>query len=127
MDDTLKNRIVIVLAIVAGIFFFTTLASCNSALKQKAARDKELAARITLEEKMSKFSQEKSALEEKAKAREGENAELKTALEVAKKTQLQDELVSQSLKDELNKVTKLKDALEADLKEQASSRKNLKK
>jgi type II secretory pathway pseudopilin PulG len=117
MDESLKNRIVIILAILAAVFFFGTLSSCNSALRQKAARDKEMAARLALEERTSKYAQEKSALEEKAKAKENEVVELKAALETAKKTLVQNELVSQSLKEELQKVTKLKDNLEAELKQ----------
>ncbi len=127
MDETLKNRVVIILAVIAALLFFATLSSCNSAWHQKSAHDKELAARIMLEERISKFSQEKSALEEKAKARENEAAALKVALDTAKKAQVQEELVNQSLKEELDKVTKLKEILENDLKAEAASRKNFKK
>ena len=117
MDENLKNRIVIILGILAAIFFFGTLSSCNSAMRQKAARDKEMAARLALEEKTSKYAQEKSALEEKAKARENEALELKASLEATKKALVQDQLVAQSLKEELEKVTKLKETLEEDLKQ----------
>ena len=80
MEDNLNNRIVIILAILSCLFFFGTLSSCNSAMRQKAGRDKEMAARLQLEEKMNKFSQERSALEEKIKAKEKEAEEAKAAL-----------------------------------------------
>ena len=112
----MKNRIVIILAILTVIFFFSTLSSCNSAMRQKAGRDKEMAARFQLEEKMAKFSQEKSALEEKAKAKEKEAQEVKAEFEAAKKALLQEQLVNQGLKEELQKVTESKIALENDLK-----------
>ena len=117
MDEALKNRIVIILAILSAVFFFGTLSSCNSAIRQKAARDKEMAARLALEERTSKYAQEKSALEEKARAKENETQELKVALEAAKKALVQGQLVSQSLKEELQKVTKLKETLEEDLRQ----------
>ena len=117
MDETLKNRIVIILAILSAVFFFGTLSSCNSAMRQKAARDKEMIARLALEERTSKYAQEKSALEEKAKAKENEAGELKVALEAAKKALIQDQLVNQSLKEELEKVTKLKETLEEELRQ----------
>jgi predicted RNase H-like nuclease (RuvC/YqgF family) len=117
MDEALKNRVVIILAILTAVFFFGTLSSCNSSLRQKAARDKEMAARLALEEKASKYVQEKSALEEKVKAKENEAVELKAALEAAKKALMQDQLVGQSLKEELHKVTKLKETLEEQLKQ----------
>ena len=112
----MKNRIVIVLAILTVIFFFSTLSSCNSAMRQKAGRDKEMAARLQLEEKMGKFSQEKSALEEKAKAKEKEAQEAKADFEAAKKALVQEQLMNQGFKEELQKVTALKVALENDLK-----------
>ena len=110
MEDNLNNRIVIILAILSCLFFFGTLSSCNSAMRQKAGRDKEMAARLQLEEKMNKFSQERSALEEKIKAKEKEAEEAKAALEEAKRILVQEQLINQSLKDELQKVTKLKEA-----------------
>jgi len=116
MDEGLKNRIVIILAILTVIFFFSTLSSCNSAMRQKAGRDKEMAARFQLEEKMAKFSQEKSALEEKAKAKEKETEEANAAFGAAKKALVQEQLMNQGLKEELQKVTELKVSLENDLK-----------
>ena len=106
MEDSLKNRILIILAILSSVFFFGTLSSCNSAMRQKAGRDKEMAARLQLEEKMNKFSQERSALEEKAKAKEKEAEEAKATLEETKKILVQEQLKNQSLTDELQKVTK---------------------
>lgn len=127
MDESLKNRIVIILAVLTAVFFFATLSSCNSAMRQKAAHDKEMAARLALEEKMSKFSQDKSGLEEKAKAKEKEAQELKDTLEATKKALIQDQLVNQSLKEELEKVSKLKETLEENLKEAATGAKKPKK
>ncbi len=126
MSEALKNRVVIVLAILSVIFFFGTLSSCNNAMRQTAERNKEKAARITLEEKTSKYVQEKSALEEKAKAKENELQELKTTLEAVKKDLVQGQLVSQSLKEELQKVTKSKEALEEELRQALVNVKKLK-
>ncbi|MDD5408612.1 MAG: hypothetical protein PHC71_00755 [Candidatus Omnitrophica bacterium] len=108
MDDALKNRIVVILAILSCIFFFGTLSSCNNAMRQKAGRDKEMAARLQMEEKMNKFSQERSALEERAKAKEKEAEEAKAALEETKKVLAQEQLANQNLTDELQKANKLK-------------------
>jgi len=117
MNEALKNRYVIILAIISAVLFLGMFSSCKSAIGQKVARDKEMAARLVLEEKTSKYVQEKSVLEEKAKAKENEAAELKVSLEATKKALLQSQLVNQSLKEELQKVTKLKEGLEDDLKQ----------
>jgi predicted RNase H-like nuclease (RuvC/YqgF family) len=127
MDEALKNRSVIILAVLSTIFFLGTLSSCSNAIRQKAARDKELAARLALEGKTSKYVQERSALEEKAKAKENEAQELKVDLEAARKALVQDQLVSQSLKEELEKVTKLKESLEEDLRQALANGKKPKK
>ncbi|MBU0548047.1 MAG: hypothetical protein KJ710_04790 [Candidatus Omnitrophica bacterium] len=110
MEDALKNRIVIILAISTTIFFFGTLSFYNSAMRQKSGRDKEMAVRLQLEEKINKFSQERSALEERAKAKEKEAEEVRTALEETKGILVQEQLVNQGLKEELKNVTKLKEA-----------------
>jgi len=127
MNEELKNRIIIGLAVFSCIFFFGTLSSCNSAMRQKAARDKEMAVRLAIEEKLSKFSQETSSLTEKAKAKEKEAQELKVKLDTVEKDLVQNQLINQSLKEELQKVTKLKESLENDLKEAQAGAKKLKK
>ncbi|MDO8488839.1 MAG: hypothetical protein Q7S42_01835 [Candidatus Omnitrophota bacterium] len=126
-DSVLKNRIVIILAVLSCIFFFGTLSSCNSSMRQKTARDKEMAARLALEEKMNKFSQEKSVLEEKIKAKEKEVQDLKESFEATKKSLVQAQLVNTSLKEDLQKVTKAKESLEESLKEAQAEVKKLKK
>ena len=127
MDEALKDRMVIVLAILSVVLLFGTLSSCNSAIRQRAARDKEMVARLALEERTNRYAQEKSALEEKTKAKDNEAAELKVALEATKKALVQDQLVSQSLKEELQKVTKLKETLEEELRQALADGKKPKK
>jgi len=110
MEEELKNRIVIILAVLFAVFFFGTLSSCNNARHQQAAYEKERATRIQLEEKEGRFLQEKTALEEKAKTKEKEAEEAKAALEATKKILVQEQLVNQSLKEELQKTAQPKTA-----------------
>ena len=117
MEEAIKNRIILILAILTVILFISTISSCSNAYRQKVARDKEMAARLDLDERMNKFSQEKTVLEDKLKAKEKEVEEEKASHEETKKALVQEQLVNQSLKEELQKVTKLKDALEEDLKD----------
>ncbi|MDD5561093.1 MAG: hypothetical protein PHT50_03055 [Candidatus Omnitrophica bacterium] len=109
MEDVLKDRILIILAILSCVFLFGTLSSCNNAMRQKAGRDKEMAARLQMEEKMNRFSQERSVLEEKVKAKEKEAEEAKAALEETKRILAQEQMANQGLKDELQKAAKLKE------------------
>lgn len=117
MEEGIKNRIIFILAILTVIFFIASLNSCSNAYRQKSARDKEMAARLDLEEKTNKFAQEKTIAQEQLNTKDKELEEEKAAHQATKKALVQEQLVNQSLKEELQKVTKLKEALEEDLKE----------
>lgn len=117
MEEGIKNRVILILAILTVIFFISTVGSCSNAYRQRLNRDKEMATRLNLEEKMSKFTQEKEAIEAKLNSLTQELEEEKVAHQVTQKALLQEQLISQSLKVEVQKVTKLKEALEEDLKE----------
>ena len=117
MEESLKNRVILILGILTVIFFIGTLGSCSSSLRNKNSRDKEMAARMELEEKMSKFSQDKTTIEKQLASVAQQLEEEKAGHQASKKALLQEQLVNQSLKEELQKVTKLKEALEEDLKE----------
>jgi len=127
IGEALKNRSVIILAILSAVLFFGTLSSCSSAMRQKVARDKEMVARLALEEKTGKYAQEKAALEEKAKAKENQLQELTASFEVTKKNLVQEQLINISLKEELAKVTKLKETLEEELRQALIDAKKIKK
>lgn len=117
MEENIKDKIILILGILAVIFFIGTIGSCNSARLQKIGRDKEMITRLDLEEKMAKFTQDKSAIEEKAKASEKKLEEEKAARQELNKALIQEQLINKSLKEEMEKIIKLKEALESDLKE----------
>lgn len=113
----MKNRLILISALLTLIFFIAAIGSCTNVNRLKSSRDKEMATRLDLEEKMSKFTQEKATTEGKLKSASQELEEEKAAHQAIKKALLQEQLVNQSLKEELQKVVKLKEALEEDLKE----------
>lgn len=113
MEESLKNRFILILVILATIFFMGTIRSCSTVKKLKTALielDKEKAISWDAEQKTNELKKEKITLEKQLE-------ETKATHEVAQKALLQEQLVNQSLKEELDKVTKLKDKLEEDLKE----------
>lgn len=117
MEENIKNRLMIISFILVAIFFAGIIQSCSQVGRLRASRDKEMAARLDLEEKMSKFNQQMQDCEEKIKGLTQQLEEEKVAHQASKKALLQEQLVNQSLKEELQKVVKLKEALEEDLKE----------
>ena len=117
MDQKLKDKVIISLSVLSVVLFISTVSSCNNSLRQKKARDKEMYSRIDFEEKASKVSQEQSKLVLELKSIRKELESEKASLEVAKKALVQEQMINQSLKEELQKVTKAKEALEDNLKE----------
>jgi hypothetical protein len=96
-----------------AIFFLGTIRSCSTAKQLKlTARelDKEKAVSWDAEQKTTELKKEKTLLEKQLE-------EERAGHEVTRKALLQEQMVNQSLKDELDKVTKLKEKLEEDLKE----------
>ena len=117
MEESLKNRIIIVLVILTLIFLIGMIKSCSDSGRYKINSNNEMRTRIDCEEKLNNFSKEKAAMENKVNAATEAQEEERAALTATKKALLQEQLVSQSLKEEIEKITKLKEALEEDLKE----------
>jgi len=121
MKERLKDPLIMLLFVMCVVFFVGMIGSCSSARGQKVARDKEMAARLDLEEKMDKFAREKTSTEEAVKTLSQALEEEKLAHEATKKVLTQELLINQSLKEELQKLTKIKEALERDLKDARGS------
>jgi len=110
-----KNKLVLALSGIILLLVAVLFASCASSYQHKAARQKEMSARFDLEEKLSKISQQDAGLEQRLKTAEKELEAEKAALDNTKKALMQEQLISQSLKEELEKVTRQKESLEAQL------------
>jgi preprotein translocase subunit SecF len=117
MEEALKDKLILVLAILVMIFFVWNIASCSNVFKFRKARDKEMITRLELEEKLNKLTQDKTLTDNKLAAANKELQEEKAAHQAVQKALSQEQLLTQSLKEELQKVVKLKEALEEDLKE----------
>ena len=111
-----REKPVLVLAILSLTLFVFNIGSCISSHGQNVELKKEMAQRLDTEEKMTRANQEKSALLEKLKIKEKESEEDKSSLQATRKALTQEQLVCRNLQDELEKVTKLKEALEDNLK-----------
>lgn len=127
MEENIKGRAIIILSVLVVLLLALNIGSCASSLSQNSSRRKEMAQRIELEEKLSKFNQEKAVIIDKVKAKDRELDEEKALHEATKKALLQEQLVGQSLKEDLQKVTKVKEALEEELKGALAANKKAKK
>lgn len=127
MEVLSKNRPVLILSALCVLLFVFNIGSCINSQGKASAYRKEMAQRFDVEEKIAKLSQEKALLTEKLKAQEKESQEDKAALEAAKKALLQEQLVCQTIKDDLQKLTKINESLELKLKESLKTVKRVKK
>jgi hypothetical protein len=114
--DVLKNRIVIVLGILNVIFMLIAVNSCSQSKKCIDAKHKEEIMRYDAQQELNKISRDKLSIEEKMRLAETSLSQATAAAETAQKALLQEQLVNKSLKVEIEKVSRLKDALEQDLK-----------
>lgn len=105
MEETIKNRFILILVILTSIFFIATVSSCASGVKFKSAYDKEMYSRINLEEKIEKITQEKTGLENDLNKLAKELEQEKDLYEETKKELQKEQLVTKSLKDELLKIS----------------------
>jgi serine phosphatase RsbU (regulator of sigma subunit) len=113
----IKNRLVLILIVSNVLFMIAAFGSCKSAGDFKRAKQKEAELKFASEEKLNEISRASSVFEERVKQLTAELAQEKAGLEAAKKALVQEQLINQGLKSELDKLIKLKDALEQDLKE----------
>jgi len=116
VEENLKGRLVLILGILSVIFLLLWISSCNDVRKFRSAKDKEMNLRLDSEQKRDEYMKQKSSLEEKILKVESALDEEKATLDSTRKALSQEQMVSNSLKSELEKINKLKEQLENDLK-----------
>jgi septal ring factor EnvC (AmiA/AmiB activator) len=117
VEENLKGRLILILGISNAIFILLFFGSCNNGNKFKTARDKEMNIRLEAEQKLDEFTKQKTVLEEKISKVQQDLEQERAEMQSTKKTLAQEQMVSNSLKAELEKINRLKETLEEDLKE----------
>lgn len=109
-EEQAQNKVLLAAIILAVVCLVLAISSGIAASKNKIALQKEIAFRMETEEKLASTSSKSTTLESELKADQDQLTQTKTALD-------QEKLSNEALKTELEKVTKLKEQLEKDLKE----------
>jgi hypothetical protein len=117
MEEGIKDRIIMALVILNVIFLILAVGSCNDNRKQRKLKDQEISTRLDIEKQMADYTKLKTELEVALKTNQQTLEEERVGQEATRKALLQEQLINKSLKEELEKITKLKEALEEDLKE----------
>lgn len=117
MEDIAKNRVIAILGILVIIFLLLFLGANGNLNRQKNYASERAARVMDLEDKAFKLEKEKSALSEELKNAQAQLNEEKSIHEATKKTLSQEQVAESALKVELERITRLKETLEKDLKE----------
>jgi len=122
-----KNRVVIILSGLALVLLVFNICSCVNAHNQSSARKKEMFQRMELEEKSGKLALENANTAGKLKELQKQLEQEATANLETKKILTQEQLMNNSLKEDLQKLNKAKETLEEELRKQLAFNKKAKK
>ena len=122
-----KNKIVLILAVLTVVLFIFNIGSCVNAYSQNSGRKKEMFQRMELEEKSSKLALDNANSAGKLKELQKQLDQESASLLATKQALTQEQLITSSLKDDLQKLTKAKEALEEELKKELATNKKAKK
>jgi hypothetical protein len=114
MEDDIRSKLFPVMVLLTLVFLITTIKSCSNIQKQKSMKDKEMYARLEVEEKLQDV---KKNWDVQLTAKDKELQDEKASNEATKKLLDQERSTNKDLKEELDKITKVKEALEEELKE----------
>ncbi|HDZ77154.1 MAG TPA: hypothetical protein ENH41_03625 [Candidatus Omnitrophica bacterium] len=127
IDETLKNRIILIISILCLIFFFAVVGSTKKSLEYERDWKAELRKRMELEEQNINYVKEKVVLESNNKQMAAQFEKEKKAHEETKKFLVKEQSDAKSANEELEKLSMLKDTLEENLKEALIKNPNRKK
>lgn len=123
LPDKLKDKATFILLSTTLLFVLLAAVSCNNARLQQIEKNKQAVKAFDLEERLSKTAKDGSLLTEQLQDAQKALAKEQAEHAATNKVLAQEQLMNQSLKEEIQKVTKAKDALERDLKQALISEK----
>lgn len=117
MEEGIKNRVILILTILVIIFLISTISANMNVGRLKRELINQKDAKFELEKGLDSTLKEKTTLEEEKNSLLAQVEESKKEFEQITKDLQAEKLMTRALKDELEKMTKLKERLEEDLKE----------
>ena len=117
IEDTLKDRIILVVSILCLIFFIWAVGVSNELGKQKNGLQGEIRKRLVFEEENINLLKEKAGFKDNARELTSQLEEATAKLAATEQVLADEQAANKIIADELNKMDMLKQALEEDLKE----------
>jgi hypothetical protein len=122
MGENLKNKIITGLIILNVLLLSGMFIAGSKSRQVKIARDKEMNIRFDAQADLYNTQKENSLLEDKLRKAEDAAKSVNTGLAAAQKALAQEQQINQDLRAELEKISGLKDSLEAELKNMNSGK-----
>lgn len=117
MEDNIKGKAFPLLLVLTIICLVATASSWLNLQKFKSLKTQEVEKRLDAEEKVSVLQREMILIQEKIKGKETEIEKEKAEHQKSKELLQQEQLANQGLKEDLVRITKVKEALEEELKD----------
>lgn len=117
IEDAVKNRIILIVSTLCLIFFFWAIGAHSEIGKYKKNMQDEIRKRIEMEEQNTNFLKEKSNFVESVKQLTAKLEEEKAVNQATKKALVEEQLMNDNLKQEVEKAARFKQVIEEDLKE----------
>jgi hypothetical protein len=114
MEEDIRGKLFPILVLLTLVFLISTVKSCSHIQKQKNMKDKEMYARLEAEERLQDV---KKSVEVKLMAKDKELQDEIISHEATKRILDQERSSNKDLKAELDKITKVKEVLEEELKD----------
>ncbi|MFQ5680537.1 MAG: hypothetical protein ACE5GG_00560 [Candidatus Omnitrophota bacterium] len=117
LNEAIKNRIILVLGILCVILFFWAVGATRGFLKQKGLSQEEIRTRLEVEEENINLSKERSLLSAKAKQLGLDLQKQATEYQQTKDLLEKQRKESDRLREEMERLSRFKQALEENLKD----------
>lgn len=115
----MSNKLVVSLIVLSILLAITTFSSCSIAYRNKVARDKEMIARLELEERMSVLASTRGAVapERASEPRQPAQQDVAESDDDLQKALVQEQIANQGLREEVGRLTSQVKTLEDKLQE----------
>lgn len=114
MEDDIRGKLFPIMVLLTLVFLVTTVRSCGTIQKQKSLKEKEMSAKLDAEEELSEI---KKSRDVQILVKDKELQDEKNSHEATRRILDQERLVNKELRSELDKITKVKEVLEEELKD----------
>lgn len=122
MDENVKDKVILALAVACALLFFGMISSCSKSRQTMIAREKEMSIRFDAQAEVYNMQKEKTALENKLQKAQDAVKSAKSVSDSVQKSLDQEKAINQELRAEIDRLAGLNASLEEQLKNANAAR-----